>query len=197
MTTHSIWKPCARGAHHPFKSLLPAALVLLLAACGGGGGSAPPPPGPVTATFTPIAAPPGASVVISGPGTPQSGSITLDINAQSLPAGTYAVAFDLDFETQFVAFSSFQSGSFFEAAGPVSYQVTTAPGNAGKLIVGVSLAGATGGASGSGRVVSLRFNVQSNTGTSSLTFAGNTAFAASGAAIPGVTWAAGSIRNQR
>lgn len=197
MRTLGIWKPCPRGAHHLFKSVLPAALVLLLAACGGGGGSAPPPPGPVTATFTPAAAPPGAGVVLSGPGTPQSGSITLDINAQSLPAGTYAVAFDLDFDTQLVAFSSFQSGSFFEAAGPTSYQVTTAPGNPNKLIVGVSLSGATSGTSGSGRIVSLRFNVQGNTGTSALTFTGNTALNTSGAPVPGVTWASGSIRNQR
>jgi hypothetical protein len=136
-------------------------------------------------------------VAISGPGTAQTGSITLDINAQSLPAGTYALAFDLDFDTQLIAFSSFQSGTFFEAAGPVSYQVTTAPGNAGKLIVGVSLAGSTGGASGSGRVVSLRFNVQSNTGTAALAFTGNTALDASGASVPGVTWAAGSLQNTR
>lgn len=136
-------------------------------------------------------------MVLSGPGTSQSGSITLDINAQSLPTGTYALAFDLDFDTQLVAFSSFQSGSFFEPAGLVSYQVTTAPGNAGKLIVGVSLTGATSGASGSGRVVSLRFNVQSNTGTAALTFTGNAALNTSGAPVPGVTWAAGSIRNQR
>jgi len=47
------------------------------------------------------------------------------------------------------------------------------------------------------RIVSLRFNVQSNTGTSSLAFSGNTTFAASGASVPGVTWAAGSLRNQR
>lgn len=178
------------------KRLAIALLASTLAACGGGGGSSPPPPGSATATFTAAAPPPGAGITITGPTGAQQSTITLDINAQSLPGGTFAVAFDLDFDSNLLAFSGSTSGTFFEQAGPVSYQVTTAPGSNGKLIVGVSLQGRPSGVTGSGRIVSLRFNVQNNTGTTVLVFSGNTVFDMSAQPVA-AAWAAGSVQNRR
>ena len=173
-------------------------LTLTLTACGGGGSSSPPPPPPgsVTATFTAAAPPAGAGITLTGPAGAQQNTITLDVNAQSLPGGTYAVAFDVDFDSNLLSFAGFANGTFFEQAGPVSYQVTTAPGNSGKVIAGISLQGQPGGVAGGGRIVSLRFNVQNNTGTTALAFSGNTVLSLSAQPVA-ATWAAGSVQNRR
>ncbi|MCL4524517.1 MAG: cohesin domain-containing protein [Acidobacteria bacterium] len=172
-------------------------LCLLLAACKGGGGGAPPPPPTSTAIFTPATAPPGAAITVTGPAGAQQGSITLDLNAQSLPANTYGIAFDLDFNSGLVAFAGPQNGTFFEAAGPASYQVKLDPANNGKLIVGVMLLGQSSGVSGSGRIVSLRFNILNNAGSAPLTFSGNAAQNSSGQPLSGLSWAAGTVQVTR
>ena len=176
------------------------ALTVLLASCGGGGGGGgapPPPPATIRATFTPAATPGGAALLLSGPAGAQQGTIILDVIAQSLPAGTYGVAFDLDFNPALVQFNASQPGNFFETGGVANYLFATDPANAGKLIGAVSMVGASSGASGSGRVVSLRFNILNATGTSALSFGSNAAQNASGLPISNVTWAAGTLQLSR
>ena len=178
-------------------------LSLLASSCGGGGGSssvAPAsaaPPQAITATFQPSQTPSGPGVVVDGPSSPQQGSITLDFVASSISNPTYGAAFDLDFDPSLVSFDSFQNGSFFEPGGKVNYQVAKAPGNPGKLIVGVSLLGSSNGASGNGRILSIRFSIQNTVGTSALTFAGNNLLDPNGQIIPNVSWSAGTIQTRR
>lgn len=174
------------------------ALVLLLVGCGGGGGGGgtpppPPPVQPIVASFTPSAAPPAPAITLSGPSTGQQGSITLDVNAQSLPANTYGVLFDLDFNPALVTFAGHQAGTFFEAGGVTAYQAATDPTNSGKLVVSVTLLGANSGVSGSGRIVSLRFNLQNTTGTTNVDFSAQSVGNASGGTVSGVGWAGGRI----
>jgi hypothetical protein len=135
--------------------------------------------------------------LLSGPAGAQQGTIILDVIAQSLPAGTYGVAFDLDFNPALVRFDASQAGNFFETGGVANYLFATDPANAGKLIGAVSMVGASSGVSGSGRVVSLRFNIQNSTGTSALSFGNTAAQNAGGQAIPNVTWAAGTLQLSR
>lgn len=145
----------------------------------------------------PATAPPAPAIIVSGPAGAQQGTITLDVNAQSLPGNTYGVLFDLDFNPSLVTFASHQAGAFFGSGGMTSYQVATDPANRGKLIVGVMVLGASSGVSGSGRIVSLRFNLQSNTGSTTLAFGTNALHNPSGQAIGGVSWAAGTIQVSR
>ena len=172
-------------------------ICMLLASCHGGGGGGTPPPPSSKATFTPASAPPGAAITVSGPAGAQQVTITLDVNAQSLPANTYGLAFDLDFNPGLVAFAGPQNGTFFEAGGAVSYQVAVDPANSGKVIVGAMLLGQSSGVSGSGRIVSLRFNILNSTGSTALAFSGNAAQNSSGQAVNGVSWAAGTVQVSR
>ena len=176
-------------------------LACLLAACGGGGGGGgtppPPPPTPITASFQPAATPPAPSVVINGPSSSQQGTITLDLVASGVSSPAYGAAFDLDFNPNIVRFNSVQSGAFFETAGQVSYQAAVSPSNAGKLVVGVTLLGSGSGATGTGRMLSVRFQILNTVGTSDLTFGGNSLVSPAGQTLPSLSWAAGSIQTRR
>ncbi len=146
-----------------------------------------------TVQFQPIAAPGGQAFLLAGPGGGQQNSLALELNAQGIAAPVYGIAADLDFDPNVLRFDGFDRGVFFESGGEVSYQVKTAPGNLGKLIIGVSLLGVRPGVTGSGLVLRLRFTILEGTGSSVLTFTNAFAVAANGQPIPTVAFAGGQV----
>jgi hypothetical protein len=127
----------------------------------------------VSGSVQPGPVPSGQSVTLSGPASPVSGSLTLDVNVNQLASPAFGIAFDLDFNSGIIVFDSFTPGTFFEQGGAgVSYQVTPAPGNPGKLIIGVTRLGAVGGVGGSGRVMTLRFLLNNVPGSTQVGFSG-------------------------
>lgn len=146
-----------------------------------------------TAQFQPISAPGGQAFLLAGPGGSQQNSLVLELRAQGIAAPVYGIAADLDFNPNVLRFEGFDRGVFFESGGDVNYQIKTAPGNLGRLIIGVSLLGARPGVTGSGLVLRLRFTILEGTGGSTITFSNAFAVAANGQPIPTVAFAGGQI----
>lgn len=184
---------------HPLL-LLVYVLAATLCACGGGGGDGqPPPPPPVqvpTASFQPASTPSGTAVTLNA-SSPQQNTFTVDVAAQSITNSTYGAAFDLDFDPNLLSFASHQAGTFFEQGGnTVQYQVATAQGSPGKLVIGVSLQGNNSGVTGSGRIIRLQFNIQRTNGTGNVAFSGNNLRDPNLQLISGISWSGGTVQVQ-
>jgi len=173
-------------------TLLLAALAaaLLATGCGGGGGgggtpTGPPPPTPGI-TFTPAASAgsPGISLA-SGAGTTAT-VLQLEVRATGV-RDLYGAAFNLQFPASLQFVRALPGPTF--AGGTIQSAVAT-PGN---LVVGVSLLGVKPGLTGDGLIATLEFQATA-AGSGSFVFSRNSALDSHGAAISGISWAAGSVQ---
>ena len=114
--------------------------------------------------------------------------LAIDIKASNV-SDVYGAAFDVDFDSTKMSYSGYSAGSFLEGGGnSVNYQATLQSGNSGKLIVVASRQGSVEGATGSGTLVTLKFNVP---GGSSVSFSNNAIVDSSGITISTATWSGG------
>lgn len=163
---------------------VPFALVML-SACGGGGSS---PTGPGK-TVTLSGSTTGYNVYMAPNASQSSGTVlAIDIKVDNV-SNLYGAAFDVNFDsTKAIYSSSYSAGSFLEGGGnAVAYNIATQAGNSGKLLVGASRQGIVGGTSGSGTLVTLKFNI---TGGGSMSFSNNSLKDLSGNTIS-ATWSSG------
>lgn len=140
---------------------------------------------------------PTVTISFSGP-TPGSNSVYMarnsslsngsvlgiDIKVDSV-SNLFGAAFDVDFDSTKMTYSGYSAGSFLETGGNSVTYIATQTVN--KLIVGVSKQAPSGGQSGSGTLVTLKFNV---TGGTSASFSNNILKDSSGNDIP-ATWSSG------
>ena len=148
----------------------------------------------------PGATPSTPNVVLSGP-SGQQGTIKLTVSANSISSMAYGVAFDLDFDPTVSTFNSLQKESFFEGStlSNVTYLAATATGaqvNPGKLIVSVTRLGNIVGATGTGNIISLTFNITGKLSATSLTLSSNNLLDPTGQPLAGINWSGGMISVQ-
>jgi hypothetical protein len=174
-------------------------LVLTLAACGGGGGGGggggpteptPPPPSAAAIVFTPAGAAGANSVFLASGSGSNATTLLLEVRASQV-TDLYGVAFDLTYPSAQLQFVQATPGPMLGAAGSVQ----AAPGAAGNLIVGGTHLGNVPGATGTGVVMTLRFNAIA-AGSGQFQFSRNSALDSDGGLLP-VTWVAGSVQVTR
>jgi hypothetical protein len=172
-------------------------MVLAWPGCGGGGGGgggsptvpATPTP-PPTITFTPSGTGGANSLALTRVSSDAT-SLVLSLEATSV-TDLYGIAFDLSYPSDALTYRSATEGTFLDNNNTVDTSLQVAEMPAGTLVVGLSRLGEIPGRSGSGTLLRLEFTRKA-TGSGSLFFAKNQAFNASGAAIAGVVWSAGSV----
>lgn len=188
---------------------LALAWAALAFACSGGGGGSPSEPLPsptATATTSPLPTPtptptPGGGPGITftaastGPGlvlaqgaATTASSLTVELRAAQV-TGLYGAAFDLDYPTAALTFTSASVGTFLGTSGQVAMQV--AEPTPGHLVVGVTRLGSVAGVDGSGVVLQLVFTPLA-AGSGPFTFSRNSAFASTGN-VMNVSWGAGTV----
>src|SRR3972149_2367448 len=154
--------------------------------------------------FTPENPGPGPdSIYLSYNPTQSIGAtLALDIRMSSLSATTpvFGTAFDIDFNPNVLTFAGFAEGDFFQKGdltgnGPVKYLVVMQSGTLNKLIVGISQNAGDTGASGSGVIITLKFNVAmgSQTLQSNISFSNMNFLSPSWAVINGISWQNGLL----
>jgi hypothetical protein len=163
----------------------------ILGACGGSGGggsSTPvePPPPTLGFVFTPQGVPPANSVYLAvGAGTTAT-TLVLELRANQV-TDLYGVAYDFSYPATQLQFTRVTAGPLL-AGGAVQAAVSSP----GTVIIGGTHLGATPGASGSGVLMTIELSALA-TGQGSFAFARNSALSSTGAAIPGLTWLAGTV----
>lgn len=168
------------------------ALLLTLAACGGGGGggggpTTPPPPPTPAITFTATGTSSPNSIVLASGAASNATTLFLEVRALSVE-DVYGVAFDLRYPSNLLQFVRATPGSLFEAGS-----AQAAPSGEGNLVVGASRLGEVPGVTGSGTLLVLEFTALT-AGDGTFSFARNSVLDPDARPIPGVTWAAGSVR---
>ena len=143
-------------------------------------------------TFSPAGAGGTNTVTLARNAATAGTTLVLDVVATEV-AGLYGAAFDLEFPSDVLGFSTGTEGDFLDEMGATqtSFQITeTSPGN---LVVGVTRLGDVPGLSGSGTLLTLEFT-GTTAGAGNLRFLGNQLFNADGSAQNGVTWQGGSVQ---
>lgn len=164
-----------------------------LAACGGGGGgggggpTAPPPPPQPAIVFTSTGTSSANSVVLASGTGSNATTLILEVRAISV-ADVYGVAFDLRYPSNLLQFVRATPGGLLEAGS-----VQAAAAGEGNLVVGASRLGEVPGVTGSGTLLTLEFTALT-AGDGTFSFARNSALDPDARSLPGVTWAAGSVR---
>lgn len=182
-----------RGSASPLQKMIFVLSMFLISACGGGGGGSTPtsPTIPITSvTFSGSSS--GYNVYMAkNDGQSSGGILAIDVKVNNV-SNVFGAAFNIDFDSTKMTYSnSYSAGSFLETGGnSVSYLPATQSGNSGKLIVGVSRQAPSGGQSGSGTLVTLKFNV---TGGGSVSFSNNSLKDSSGNTISAATWSGGTV----
>jgi len=154
--------------------------------------------------FTPENPSPGPdSIYLSyNPIQSMGATLALDIKMNSLSATTpvFGTAFDLDFDPAVLTFAGFVEGDFFQKGdlpgnGTVKYLAVMQSGTLNKLIVGISQNAGDTGASGSGVIITLKFNVAmgSQTLQSNISFSNMNFLSPSWAVINGISWQNGLL----
>lgn len=162
----------------------------LMSACGGGGGGGSSPTVPSTIMTLSSATPGSNSVYMVKNSSLSSGSVlAIDIKVDSV-SNVFGAAFDIDFDSTKMTYSDYSAGSFLETGGHTVTYIATQAVN--KLIVGVSRQSPSGGQSGSGTLVILKFNV---TGDTSVSFSNNSLKDSSNNTIS-ATWYGGNVTVQ-
>lgn len=176
-----------------FRNLLLLAPLLCFACGGGGGGGGPttpidPDPPPTTSGITYIQDGPAISNSLALQAQSTAGTtLVLDLVATDV-SDLYGVAFDLVFPANTLAFQGASEGSFL-AGSQTSLQTSA---NGAILIVGYTRLGLVAGSSGSGVLMTLRFQSTSS-GGGPLTFDNARAIDSSGREIAGLTWVSGDV----
>lgn len=116
--------------------------------------------------------------------------LAIDVKANNISSNVYGAAFDVDFDSSEMTYSSYVKGDFL---GSVEPNVELQSGSSNKVVVGVSKQGTATGATGSGTIVTLKFNV---TGGSTVSFINNELRNSSNQAISGISWYGGAVAVQ-
>ena len=132
----------------------------------------------------------------------QGAIVAIDVKVNTLSSSTpaFGAAFDLDYDPAVLTYAGYISGNFFEKDdipenGSVVRLVALQYETVDKLIVGVSQNSGDPGTSGSGVLLTLKFNVVSSTQTlqSNITFSNMSLINLTGQIIPGLNWYKGQI----
>lgn len=163
--------------------------LLMVTACGGGGGGNGPTSPSTTISFS--GTNPGSNTVYMTKNSSLSSGNTLaiDVKVNNL-SNVYGAAFDMDFDSSKMTYSSYVKGDFL---GTVEPNVVLQSGGSNKLVVGVSKQGTATGATGSGTLVTLKFNVTSG---GSLAFSNSAIMDPSNQVISGISWSGGTVTVQ-
>jgi len=167
-----------------------AVVLLLPPACGGGGGGGPtePPPSTSGLTFTAAGSSTGPAAVLQRQGT-GSQTLTLELAVEDV-SSLYGLFFDLTYPSSVLSYEGATEGDFLSGGGnPTTFQVAE---DAGRLVVGVTRLGPSGGRGGSGVVLTLRFRVIAS-GNGAIRFSRNEAQAANGDALA-LEWIGGNVQ---
>ena len=170
-----------------------AAVLLMPPACGGGGGGGgggptEPPPSTSGLTFTAAGSSTGPAALLQRQGT-GSQTLTLELAVQDV-SSLYGLFFDLTYPSSVLSYEGATEGDFLSSGGnPTSFQVAE---DAGRLVVGLTRLGQSGGRGGSGVVLTLRFRVIAS-GNGGLRFSRNEAQAANGDALA-LDWIGGNVQ---
>lgn len=177
-----------RGSASPLQKIIFVLSMFLLSACGGGGGGTNPAGPSTTVAFSGSSA--GYNVYMVTNSSLSSGTVlAIDIKVDSV-SNVFGAAFDIDFDSTKMTYSGYSAGSFLESGGnSVTYIATQA---ANKLIVGVSRQAPSGGQSGSGTLVTLKFNI---IGGGSASFSNNALKDQSNNPVS-ATWSGGTVMVQ-
>jgi hypothetical protein len=171
--------------------LMAVLLLLALTACGGGGGgggpTAPPPPPQPAIVFTATGtSSPNSVTLATGTGSSAT-TLFLEVRATSV-TDLYGVAFDLRYPNTVLQFVRATPGTLMEGG---SVQAVAA--GEGNLVVGATRLGEVPGITGSGVLMTLEFTALV-AGDGTFSFARNSALDPDARTLPGVTWAAGTVR---
>lgn len=138
--------------------------LILVAACGGGGGGGgggpvnPPPPAPTPKLdFTGTGTPTSDSIFLQRNGSSSLTRLILEVRTQDV-SRLYGVAFDLEYPTTQLDFTSFSEGGFLGS----NTSVQVVEGTEGTISVGITRLGAVGGVGGSGNLLTLEFDAIGN-----------------------------------
>lgn len=154
--------------------------------------------------FTPENPNPGPnSIYLSYNPTQSIGTtLALDVKMNSLSAATpvFGAAFDVDFDPVVLTFAGFVKGDYFQNGdiienGSVMHLAVLQPGTSNKLIVGVSQNAGDTGASGSGVIITLKFNVAIGAQIlqSNINFSNMNLVSPSWTVIDGISWQNGLL----
>ncbi len=154
--------------------------------------------------FTPENPDPGPdSIYLSyNPTQSMGATLAIDIKMNLLSATTpaFGAAFDLDFDPNVLSFAGLVEGDFFQNGdlpenGSAVYLSAMQSGTFNKLIVGISQNAGDAGSSGSGVIITLKFNVAmgSETLQSNINFSNMNLLSPSGAVIDGISWQNGLL----
>ena len=84
--------------------------------------------------------------------------IIIDVKANEITnGGVYCVYFDLSYENYYLRFAGFEQGDFLEQGGSVNYQVGLDSSDSDVLVCAASLVGQSETVTGSGTILSLKF----------------------------------------
>ena len=163
--------------------------LLMVTACGGGGGDNGPTSPSTTLSFSGIN--PGSNAVYMTKNSSLSSGDTLaiDVKANGISGNVKGAAFDVDFDSTKITYSSYAEGNFFGSGS--STIAALQQGSSSKVVVGVSTASGT--VTGSGTIVTLKFKV---TGSSSVAFSNYELRDSSNQSISGITWSGGTVTVQ-
>ncbi len=117
-------------------------------------------------------------------------TLAIDIKCNNITGSVYGAAFDVDFDSAKVTYSDKVAGDFLESgSNSVIYLAGLESGSTKKLKVGVTRQGQVTGQTGSGTLVTLKFNVVANaSGSSSVSFSNYDLKDSANVSIPGITW---------
>lgn len=164
------------------KHLLSILTILIISACGGGGGSTGP---SSTVTFSGSSS--GDNVYMDRNSFLSHGSVlAVDVKVNNV-SNVYGAAFVVDFDSSGMTYDSYAKGDFL---GTVEPYVAQESGSSNKLVVGISKQGTATGATGSGTLITLKFNVTSG---GNLAFSNPALKDPSSLTISGITWSGGTV----
>lgn len=169
-----------------------AALLASILACGGGGGGGggPTQPPAQQITFTPASGGGGTRLSLAQGTASTASTLILELRAQQA-GNLYGVAFDLTYPNAVLRYDRATEGTFLSAGSGTSFQVVeTSPG---RLVVGVSRLGASGGVGGNGLVLSLELSAIA-AGTGTFAFQENLTYGPDGLGQNGVAWDGGTVQ---
>ena len=178
------------------RALLSALLAAsLLVACGGGGGggggggpTTPPPPAP---QFTPATGGGPTSLALGQGAASTSTSLFLELRASNVQ-NLYGLSFELSYPAAVLSYRRTLEGPFLTSDGASASIQASSPAP-GRIVVGATRLGASGGLGGGGLVLTLEFAL-AGTGSGDINFSDTRTFSPNGQAQIGVSWLGGTVR---
>lgn len=145
---------------------------------------------PTTTTAFSSSAPSSNTVYMTKNSSLSSGdTLAIDVKANGLSGNVKGAAFDVDFDSTKITYSSYAEGNFFGSGS--STIAALQQGSSSKVVVGVSTGSGT--VTGSGTIVTLKFKVKGN---SSVAFSNYELRDSSNQSVSGISWSGGTVTVQ-